>query len=96
MEKQQKKIIFEEAKKASDNLVFWNHPNIKKRLSELDKAELEYKLWKDNKLDAFIYRKLGSDGWNNYKPFKLSDQDCNFLVQETKQLQLFLNSLKKG
>lgn len=90
-----KKQIFEQAKEASDKLVFWNHPNQKRHLSPLDQIEAEHKLWKENKLDALIYRKLGSDGWNNYKSKKLNDQDTDQLIEETRQLNLFLNSLPK-
>lgn len=95
LENRTKKQIFNEAKRASDNLVFWNHPNKKEKLNQLDQQELEYLLWRDNKLDQLIYKRLGDDGWNKFKANKLKDDDIDKMVSETKKLNLFLNSLGK-
>ena len=95
IERDTKKQIFKKAKEASDNLVFWNHPNQKRKLNPLDQQELEYLLWRDNKLDELIYKRLGDDGWNRFKPSKLNDTDIDCMVSETKKLNLFLNSLGK-
>lgn len=95
LENRTKKQIFKEAKKASDNLVFWNHPTKKNKLNPLDQQELEYLLWRDNKLDGLIYKRLGDDGWNRFRASKFRGEDTNKMVSETKKLNLFLNSLGK-
>lgn len=95
MDKKQKKEIFENAKKASSQLIFWNLPEKKRNLNEVDKKELEYRLWKNNTLDSLIFKKLGDDGWNNYKEKKLSDTDFKTLDEQTQELNILFTSLTK-
>jgi len=95
IETKTKKAIFKEAKRTSDDLVFLNQPQNKKRLSPLDQQEAEYLLWKDNKIDRLIYRTLGDNGWNRFKASKFNHETINELAEETKRLRLFLNSLLK-
>jgi hypothetical protein len=96
VENRTKKQIFQQAKEASNKLVLLNHPNTKRTLNELDRKEAEYLLWENNKIDKLVYKVLGDGGWNNFKPYKFSNKEIHQLANETKTLNLFLNSVEQS
>lgn len=95
MDSKQKKDIFEQAKKISSELIFWNLPEHKQNLNKADKKEVEYRLWENNVLDKLILQRLGDNGWNEYKEKKFKDEDWTILTEATQELTIFINMLNE-
>ncbi|MCE8163842.1 MAG: hypothetical protein I3273_06250 [Candidatus Moeniiplasma glomeromycotorum] len=88
-----KKEIFQRAKKISDQIIFWNTTEQKKLLNKELKEKVEYKINEGNKIDGLIVEELGSGGWQK-DPEQLSDRKSRELFHETNEVELLISEIK--